>query len=66
MYLGVSKRAVQAAEMVGGVFEPGENGAGLHQAFPFQLKWPSFLGAAGEEGLSDRLQRYTSTCAVGL
>lgn len=47
-----------AAESAGGVFHPGDDGAGLHQAFPFQFKWPSFLeDAAGQGGLEDRLQR---------
>ncbi|CAM9719523.1 unnamed protein product, partial [Ectocarpus sp. 4 AP-2014] len=48
-------KGVAVPERVGGVFH---GDAGLSQAFPFHLKWQSFLEAARQDGVADRLQSF--------
>ncbi|CAM9263196.1 unnamed protein product [Ectocarpus sp. 6 AP-2014] len=48
-------KGVAVPERVGGVFH---GDPGISQAFPFHLKWQSFLEAAGQDGLADRLQSF--------
>ncbi|CAN0489126.1 unnamed protein product, partial [Ectocarpus sp. 12 AP-2014] len=48
-------KGVAVPERVGGVFH---GDSGLSQAFPFHLKWQSFLEAARQDGVADRLQSF--------
>ncbi|CAM9616140.1 unnamed protein product, partial [Ectocarpus sp. 8 AP-2014] len=48
-------KGVAVPERVGGVFQ---GDPGLSQAFPFHLKWQSFLEAATQDGVADRLQSF--------